>query len=112
MVLVDAVTRLLPGVLGSGESLMFESHTGGLLEYPQYTRPQEYRGWEVPQVLLSGNHAHIARWRREQSILRTLSRRPELLEQADLSAEERELISHHITTNFFLKVSLLYHQLI
>jgi len=93
MVVVDAVVRQLPGVLGSEESAKDDSHTSGLLEYPQYTRPQTYRGWGVPQVLLSGNHAQIANWRREQSILRTLSRRPELLEKADLSPEERELIS-------------------
>jgi len=93
MVVVDAVVRQLPGVLGSEESAKDDSHTSGLLEYPQYTRPQTYRGWEVPQVLLSGNHAQIATWRREQSILRTLSRRPELLEKADLSPEERGLIS-------------------
>jgi len=93
MVVIDAVVRQLPGVLGSEESAKDDSHTSGLLEYPQYTRPRTYRGWEVPQVLLSGNHAQIAIWRREQSILRTLSRRPELLEKADLSPEERELIS-------------------
>jgi len=93
MVVVDAVVRQLPGVLGSEESAKDDSHTSGLLEYPQYTRPQTYRGWEVPQVLLSGNHAQIATWCREQSILRTLSRRPDLLEKADLSPEERELIS-------------------
>ncbi len=93
MVVVDAVTRLLPGVLGSEESATDDSHSSGLLEYPQYTRPQAYRGWEAPQVLLSGNHAQIAKWRREQSIMRTLKRRPELLEKADLSSEERELIS-------------------
>jgi tRNA (guanine37-N1)-methyltransferase len=93
MVVVDAVVRQLPGVLGSEDSAKDDSHTSGLLEYPQYTRPRTYRGWEVPQVLLSGNHAQIAAWRRKQSILRTLSRRPELLEKADLSPEERELIS-------------------
>ena len=93
MVVTDAVVRQLPGVLGSEESAKDDSHSSGLLEYPQYTRPQTYRGWEVPQVLLSGNHAQIATWRREQSILRTLSRRPELLDEADLSPEERKLIS-------------------
>ncbi|MCJ7523553.1 MAG: tRNA (guanosine(37)-N1)-methyltransferase TrmD [Dehalococcoidia bacterium] len=93
MVVIDAVVRHLPGVLGSEESAKDDSHTGGLLEYPQYTRPQTYRGWETPQVLLSGNHAEIAKWRREQSIMRTLERRPELLEKADLSQQEREAIS-------------------
>ncbi len=88
---VDAVVRLLPGVLGSGESLLYESHTGGLLEYPQYTRPEVFRGWAVPEVLLSGNHAEIARWRRRQSILRTAKRRPDMLEKAELTDEERQL---------------------
>ncbi len=93
MVVVDAVVRLLPGVLGSEASTLDDSHTTGLLEYPQYTRPEVYRGWVVPQVLLSGNHAQIAKWRREQVILRTLERRPELLDKADLSVEERRLVS-------------------
>lgn len=93
MVVVDAVTRLLPGVLGSEASPLNDSHSGGLLEYPQYTRPPIYRGWPVPEVLLSGNHAKIARWRREQSIRRTYERRPELLDKARLSAEERELLN-------------------
>lgn len=92
MVVVDAVVRLLPGVLGSEESLREDSHIRGLLEYPHYTRPQVYRGWPVPQVLVSGNHREIAKWRREQSLLRTLDRRPELLEKADLSAEEKQFI--------------------
>ncbi len=92
MVIVDAVVRLLPGVLGSPASLLEDSHVGGLLEYPQYTRPAVYRGWSVPEVLLSGNHAQIAKWRREQGILRTLKRRPELLDEAELSSEERQLV--------------------
>jgi len=92
MVVVDGVVRLLPGVLGSAESLVDDSHVGGLLEYPQYTRPAEYRGWSVPEVLLSGNHARIAKWRQEQAILRTMKRRPELLEKAELSPKERKLI--------------------
>jgi tRNA (guanine37-N1)-methyltransferase len=79
MVLVDAVARIVPGVLGSEESKDEESHAQGMLEYPQYTRPQVYRGWEVPSVLLSGNHAEIAEWRREQSRERTQKRRPDLL---------------------------------
>ncbi len=93
MLVVDAVVRLLPGVLGSEASSQDESHTTGLLEYPQYTRPAVYRGWSVPDVLLSGNHAQIARWRREQAILRTLKRRPELLDKADLCLEERQLVN-------------------
>jgi tRNA (guanine37-N1)-methyltransferase len=95
MVIVDAVVRQLPSVLGSDESAKDDSHANGLLEHPQYTRPQSYRGWDVPDILLSGNHAEIARWRRQQSILRTLRRRPELLERADLSPEERGLVSHN-----------------
>jgi len=92
MVVVDAVVRLLPGVLGSEASPLDESHATGLLEYPQYTRPPEYRGWSVPEVLLSGNHAQIAKWRREQIIRRTLERRPELLDKANLCSEERQLV--------------------
>ena len=93
MVVVDAVVRLLPGVLGSEDSIQDDSHIAGLLEYPQYTRPQVYRDHAVPEVLRSGNHARIAKWRREQSILRTLERRPELLDKANLSAEEEKLIA-------------------
>jgi tRNA (guanine37-N1)-methyltransferase len=88
MVVIDAVVRLLPGVLGSAESLLDDSHVAGLLEYPQYTRPPVYREWSVPEVLLSGNHAQIAKWRREQAILRTGERRPELLEKADPEAKK------------------------
>jgi tRNA (guanine37-N1)-methyltransferase len=91
MVVVDAVLRLLPGVLGSEASVQDDSHATGLLEYPQYTRPEVYRGWAVPEILLSGNHAQIARWRRQQALLRTRERRPELLEKAKLSSEERQL---------------------
>jgi tRNA (guanine37-N1)-methyltransferase len=93
MVVVDAVVRLFPGVVGSEDSLMDESHTSGLLEYPQYTRPAEFRGWSVPEVLLSGNHAQIAKWRREQALVRTSKRRPDLLERASLSSEERQLVA-------------------
>jgi len=92
MVLVDAVVRLLPGVLGSEDSVQNDSHTTGMLEYPQYTRPAEYRGWAVPEVLLSGNHAEIVKWRREQAIWRTLERRPELLDKTELSSEEKKLV--------------------
>ena len=80
MVLIDAVVRLLPGALGDSASAADESFTGGTLEYPQFTRPREFRGMEVPQVLLSGDHGKIAAWRREQSVGRTLERRPDLLE--------------------------------
>ena len=92
MVIVDAVTRLIPGVLGSEESAKDDSHSAGLLEYPQYTRPATFRDWEVPEILLSGNHGEIAKWRREQSLIRTAERRPELLDKADLSKKEMELV--------------------
>jgi len=93
MVVVDAVVRLLPGVLGSEASAIDDSHATGLLEYPQYTRPAEYRGYSVPEVLLSGDHAQIARWRREQAIRRTLKRRPELLDKTSLCSNERQLVN-------------------
>jgi tRNA (guanine37-N1)-methyltransferase len=92
MIVAEAVIRLVPGVLGSAESTIDDSHTTGRLEYPQYTRPDTFRGWAVPEVLLSGNHAQIAQWRREQAIARTLKRRPDLLDKAKLSPEERELV--------------------
>jgi tRNA (guanine37-N1)-methyltransferase len=92
MVIVDAVTRLIPGVLGSEESAREDSHSGGLLEYPQYTRPPVFRDWEVPEILLSGNHGEIAKWRREQSIIRTALRRPELLDKAALTDKERQFL--------------------
>jgi tRNA (guanine37-N1)-methyltransferase len=92
MVIADAVVRLLPGVLGSEDSLKDDSHVSGLLEYPQYTRPASYKGWAVPEVLLSGDHAQVDKWRREQAIQRTLKRRPELLDKADLCSEERQLV--------------------
>lgn len=93
MVLVDAVVRLLPGVLGDPGSLAEESFGSGLLEYPQYTRPAVYRGLEVPAVLTSGNHRAVADWRRREAVVRTALRRPELLDQADLSPEELELVN-------------------
>ena len=92
MVVVDAVVRQLPGALGSEASAGEDSHASGLLEYPQYTRPQVFRGWGVPEVLLSGNHAKIARWRREQSLLRTLRRRPDLLERINLTDKEKRFL--------------------
>lgn len=91
MALTDAVVRLVPGVLPE-ESVGEESFNDGLLEYPQYTRPADFRGMKVPDVLLSGNHAEIARWRREQSLLRTLARRPELLKKAKLAKEEVRML--------------------
>lgn len=88
-VLLDAVARLVPGVVGSGESLVEESHGDGLLEYPQYTRPADFRGQRVPDILLSGHHAEIARWRRRQRLLRTARRRPDLLPRAVITDAER-----------------------
>jgi len=82
----------LPGVLGNEQSAADESHAEGLLEYPQYTRPEEFRGEKVPEILRSGNHAAIARWRRKESLRRTLERRPDLLERADLTEEDRRLL--------------------
>ncbi|GAH29190.1 unnamed protein product, partial [marine sediment metagenome] len=100
MVVVDAVVRLLPGVLGSEASSLDDSHSTGLLEYPQYTRPAVYRGWSVPEVLLSGNHTQIAKWRRKQAIIRTLERRPELLDKANLNLEERRLVNRLSTSAY------------
>ena len=92
MIVVDAVSRLLPGVLAE-ESIHEESHTSGLLEYPQYTRPPEFHGWRIPDVLLSGNHAEIARWRRKESLRLTRQRRPDLFAQLDLSSKaDRKLL--------------------
>ncbi|MCS7249150.1 MAG: tRNA (guanosine(37)-N1)-methyltransferase TrmD [Anaerolineales bacterium] len=88
LVVLDAVSRFLPGVLGDPEGALDDSFASGLLEYPHYTRPAEFRGWKVPEVLLSGDHARIARWRREQALLRTWQRRPDLLERANLSQED------------------------
>ena len=92
LVVADAVVRLIPCVLGSEESAPGDSHSDGLLEHPQYTRPAEFRGWKVPEILLSGNHAKIAAWRREQSILRTARRRPDLLAGASLTAREKKML--------------------
>ena len=88
MVLIDAVSRLLPGVVGSIESTEDDSFTTGLIQHPHYTRPAEYRGWRVPDTLLSGNHAEIARWRRRESLRKTLRRRPDLLEAAELTDDD------------------------
>ncbi len=90
MVMVDTISRLVPGVLHNDVSAEFESFQDNLLEYPQYSRPEEWRGKKVPEVLLSGHHAKIEKWRREQSILRTKERRPDLLEKCELTEEERE----------------------
>jgi tRNA (guanine37-N1)-methyltransferase len=92
LVVIEAVGRLVPGVMGSEESSADESFSDGLLEYPQYTRPADFRGWSVPEVLRSGDHARIARWRRAQALRRTLERRPDLLGLRALTTEERELL--------------------
>ncbi|HNX61522.1 MAG TPA: tRNA (guanosine(37)-N1)-methyltransferase TrmD [Candidatus Limiplasma sp.] len=89
MAIVDAVSRLVPGVLGSSESAVEESFSDGLLEYPQYSRPREYRGLTVPEVLVNGNHAEINRWRRKQALLETLRRRPGLFDKAPMTEKER-----------------------
>lgn len=93
MVVIDAVARMIPGVLGAYQSAVEDSFYHGILDYPHYTRPRKYRGLEVPEVLLSGDHQKIADWRKKQALKRTLLRRPELLEETELSAEERELLN-------------------
>lgn len=99
MVLIDAVTRLLPGVLGHDQSAEQDSFSAGLLDCPHYTRPEIYRGRQVPEVLMSGHHADIARWRLQQALGRTWQRRPELLESRALSDEERALLQEFINNN-------------
>ena len=101
LILIDAVARLAPGVLGDPDGAWDDSHAAGLLEYPHYTRPPDFRGWKVPDVLVSGDHGRVARWRREQSLLRTLQRRPDLLENAGLSEADREFLKklNEETTN-------------
>lgn len=94
LAVLEAVTRLVPGVMGNDESSVEESFSGGLLEYPQYTRPAEFRGWEVPSLLRSGDHGSVGRWRRAQSLARTLRERPDLIERrGGLSEEERGLLA-------------------
>jgi tRNA (guanine37-N1)-methyltransferase len=92
MIMIDCISRLIPGVLNKAVSAEIESFHDNLLEYPQYTRPEEYKGMKVPDVLLSGHHANIEKWRREQSIQRTLERRPDLLEAANLSKKEKKYL--------------------
>jgi tRNA (guanine37-N1)-methyltransferase len=93
MILVDAVSRLVPGVLGNSDSAEEDSFSMGLLEYPHYTRPAEYQGWKVPEVLLSGNHREIELWRRRQSLLRTHKRRPDLLTGMELTEQEKKWLT-------------------
>ena len=96
LIVLDSVARLVPGVLGSDESIAEESFVGGLLEYPHYTRPEIFEGHRAPEILLSGNHAAIRRWRRQQSLLRTRQRRPDLLKEEILSSEDRKLLAEAI----------------
>ena len=96
MVMVDAISRLVPGVLHNDVSAEFESFQDNLLEYPQYSRPEEWHGKKVPPVLLSGHHANIEKWRREQSIIRTYERRPDLLEKSELTDKERRWLEETI----------------
>jgi len=93
LAVIDAVARLIPGVLGDPDGAWDDSHATGLLEYPHYTRPPEFRGWNIPEILLSGDHGKIARWRREQALLRTWLRRPDLLAKADLSPKDRQFLA-------------------
>ena len=92
LILIDAISRLLPGVLGDPTGAEDDSHSMGLLEYPHYTRPPEFRGWKVPDVLLSGDHGKIEKWRREQALERTLHKRPDMIENAELSEQERKFV--------------------
>lgn len=93
MMMIDCISRLVPGVLNNHVSAEFESFHDNLLEYPQYTRPETFMGKKVPEILLSGHHANVEKWRREQSIIRTLERRPELLEEANLSKKEKKFLN-------------------
>lgn len=97
MVVCDAVVRLIPGALGSEASAEYDSFTGNVLEYPQYTRPFEFEGMTVPEILLSGHHAKIEDWRRKQALLRTAVRRPDLLKDLPLSNEEKEFLDKHLS---------------
>ncbi len=99
MVVVDSVTRLLPGVLGDPGATLDDSHASGLLEGPHYTRPAVFREWQVPEVLRSGDHAAVARWHREQALRRTAERRPDLLDRADLTPQDREFLDKFMSKN-------------
>jgi len=94
LAVIDAVTRLIPGALGDPDGAWDDSHATGLLEYPHYTRPPVFRDWPVPEILVSGDHGKIARWRREQALLRTFQRRPDLLEKAELSEKDRQFLDN------------------
>ena len=92
LMVIDAVSRLLPGVLGDPTGAEDDSHSMGLLEYPHYTRPPEFRGWQVPEILLSGDHGRIEKWRREQALTRTFNKRPDMLESAALSEADKKIV--------------------
>ena len=92
LIMIDSISRLQPDVLGDPTGAQDDSHAMGLLEYPHYTRPPEFRGWRIPEVLLSGAHAKIDKWRREQALLRTYKKRPDMLEKADLSKEDKKFL--------------------
>ena len=95
MAVIDAVSRLIPGVLAADSSYENESHYSGLLEYPQYTRPQEWHGVEIPEVLISGHHANIEKWKREQSLIETFKKRPDMLENAELTDDDRAFLERY-----------------
>jgi tRNA (guanine37-N1)-methyltransferase len=92
LLIIDAVSRLIPGVLGDPTGAQDDSHSMGLLEYPHYTKPSEFRGWKVPDVLLSGDHGKIEKWRREQALIRTFEKRPDMLEKAELSERDKKFV--------------------
>jgi tRNA (guanine37-N1)-methyltransferase len=92
LILIDAVSRLIPGVLGDPTGAEDDSHSMGLLAYPHYTRPPEFRGWQVPEVLLSGDHGKIEKWRREQALIRTFNKRPDMIEKAELSEKDKKFL--------------------
>ena len=92
LILIDAISRLLPGVLGDPTGAEDDSHSMGLLEYPHFTKPSEFRGWKVPDILLSGDHARIEQWRREQSLLRTFHKRPDILDKAELTEVDKKIV--------------------
>ena len=108
MLIVDAIMRKVPGVLGSEESSIVESHAENLLEGPQYTRPANFRGWKIPEILLSGNHQEITRWRRNQALLRTALRRPDLINEANLTDDEKAWLKEKLSAqNFEENIELL-----
>ena len=92
LMIIDAISRLIPGVLGDPTGAQDDSHSMGLLEYPHYTKPSEFRGWRVPDVLLSGDHAKIEKWRREQALTRTFNKRPDMLEKAELDEKDKKTV--------------------